>query len=56
MVRWHHGFNGHELGQSPGDCEGQEGLEYCRPCGPKESDMTWRLNNNKNKEPKDLYS
>ena len=23
MVRWHHGCNGHELGQNPGDDEGQ---------------------------------
>ena len=25
MVGRHHQFNGHELGQTPGDCEGQEG-------------------------------
>ena len=23
MVGWHHRFNGHELGQTPGDGEGQ---------------------------------
>ena len=23
MVGWHHQFNGHELGQTPGDGEGQ---------------------------------
>ena len=26
MVGWHHQFNGHELGQTLGDGEGQEGL------------------------------
>ena len=26
MVGWHHKFNGHELGQTPGDGEGQGGL------------------------------
>ena len=26
MVGWHHWFNGHELGQTPGDGEGQGGL------------------------------
>ena len=26
MVGWHHQFNGHELGQTPGDGEGQGGL------------------------------
>ena len=24
MVGWHHGFNGHKLGQTPGYGEGQE--------------------------------
>ena len=24
MVGWHHGFNGHELEQAQGDCEGQK--------------------------------
>ena len=23
MIEWHHQFNGHELGQTPGDGEGQ---------------------------------
>ena len=31
MVRWHHQFNGHELGQAPGDSEGQESLACCSP-------------------------
>ena len=26
MVGWHHRSNGHELGQTPGDSEGQGGL------------------------------
>ena len=26
MVGWHHRFNGHELGQTPGDGDGQGGL------------------------------
>ena len=37
---WHHQFNGHELGQIPGDGEGQGSLECCRPWGRKESDTT----------------
>ena len=32
--------NGHELGQTPGDGEGQEGLAWCSPWGHKESDIT----------------
>ena len=26
MIGWHHGFSGHELGQTPGDGEGEGGL------------------------------
>ena len=40
MVRWHHQFNGHELGQTPGGGEGQGGLACCSPWGCKESDTT----------------
>ena len=29
MLRWHHQFNGHELGQTPGGGEGQGGLACC---------------------------
>ena len=29
----HHWFNGHELGQTPGDNEGQGGLACCSPWG-----------------------
>ena len=46
MTGWHHQCNGHELGQTLGDGEGQRGLACCSPWGLKESDMTGRLNNN----------
>ena len=38
MVGWCHLFNGHELGQTPGDVEEQEGLACCSPWGHKELD------------------
>ena len=31
MVGWHHQFNGHEFGQSPGDSEGQGDLACYGP-------------------------
>ena len=31
MVGWNHQFNGYELGQAPGDGEGQESLACCSP-------------------------
>ena len=46
MAGWHHQCNGHELGQTLGDGEGQGGLECCSPWGRKESDTTGQLNNN----------
>ena len=46
MVGWHHLFNGHELGQTPGDDKGQW-MVCSSPGGHKESDMTEPLNNNK---------
>ena len=46
MAGWHHQCNEHELGQTPGDGEGQGGLMCCSPRGCKESDMTGQLNNN----------
>ena len=33
MIGWPHLFNGHELGQTPGDGEWQEGLACCSPWG-----------------------
>ena len=33
MVGWHHQFNGHEFGQTPGDGEGQGSLACCSPMG-----------------------
>ena len=38
--------NGHELGQTLGDGEGQGALPCCSPRGHKESDTTGWLNNN----------
>ena len=48
MAGWHHRCNGHELGQTLGDGEGQRGLACCSPQGYKESAMTGRMNNNIN--------
>ena len=33
VVEWHYQFNGHELGQAPGDGEGQGGLARWSPRG-----------------------
>ena len=46
MAGRHHKCNGHELGQTSRDGEGQGGLACCRPWGHKELDTTGRLNNN----------
>ena len=40
MAGWHHQCNEHELRQTPGDREGQEGLECCNPRDHGELDMT----------------
>ena len=45
-MRWHHRCNGHELGQTSGDGEGQGGLTCCSPWGHKGWDTTGPLNNN----------
>ena len=45
MVGWHHGLNGHEFEQAPGDGDGQGSLACCSPWGCKELDMTEWLNN-----------
>ena len=49
MAGWHHRCNGHELGQTSGDGEGQGGLVCCRTRGGKELDVIGRLNDNRNK-------
>ena len=43
MVGWHHRFNGHEFGWTPGVGDGQGGLACYGSWGHKESDMTLRL-------------
>ena len=48
MSGWHHRCNGHELGQTSGDGEGQGSLACCNPWGRKESDTTGQLTNNNN--------
>ena len=40
MVAWHHGLNGHEFEQTPGNSEGHGSLAYCSPWGHKELEMT----------------
>ena len=40
MVGWHHGLNGHEFEQTPGDSEGQGSLACCSPWDRKELDTT----------------
>ena len=44
MAGWHHQCKGHELGQTPGDSEGQGSLVCCDSWGRKESDTTEQLN------------
>ena len=46
MAGQHHKFKEHELGQIPGDGEGQGGLVCCNPWCCKESDTTEQLNDN----------
>ena len=46
MAGWHHWCNGHELGQTLGDDEGQGGLMCCSPWACKELDTTRWLNSN----------
>ena len=47
MAGWHHQLNGHEFERTLGDSEGRGKLACCSPWRHKESDMTYRLNNNK---------
>ena len=49
MVGWHHQFNGHELGKIPRANKGQGRLASYHPWDHKESDRTWQLNNNNNR-------
>ena len=44
MVGWHHQFNGHGFGWTPGVSDGQGGLACCGSWGHKESDTTEQLN------------
>ena len=44
MVGWHHRFNGHGFGWTPGVGDGQGGLACCGSWGCRESDTTERLN------------
>jgi len=48
MAWQHHRCNEHELGQTPGDGEGEGGLACCGPWGCKESDTTRQSKNNNN--------
>ena len=48
MVGCHHLCNGHELGQTLGDGEGQRSLVCCSPGDREEMDTTWWLNNFEN--------
>ena len=47
LARQYHQFNGDKFQQIPADSEGQGSLVCCSPWGHKESDMTQRLNDNK---------
>ena len=44
MIGWHHWLNGRGFVWTPGVGDEQEGLACCSPWGPKESDMTEKLN------------
>ena len=48
MAGQHHQCNGHELGQTLGDGDGQGGLVYCSPWVCKELNTSGQLNNNHN--------
>ena len=40
MDGWHHGLNGHECEQTPGDSGRQGSLACCSPWGSQELDTT----------------
>ena len=46
MIGWNHWCNGHELGQTSGDGEGQASMACCSLWGRKGLDTTVWLNNN----------
>ena len=46
MAGWYQWCNEHELGQTPGDGEGQVSLACCSPWGCEELDTTEQLNDN----------
>ena len=48
MVGWHHLLDGHKLGQTSGNGQGQGSLVCCCAWGHEEEDLTWRLNNKNN--------
>ena len=48
MDGWHYWFNGHELGQTPGDGEGQRSLACCSPWNGEKLDKICHLSNNNN--------
>ena len=48
MVGWHHQFDGHEFEQALGVGDGQVSLVCFSAWGPKELDITERLNNSNN--------
>ena len=50
MVGWHHQCNGHEIGQAPGDGDGQGNLACCSPWAHEKLDTTWRLNSKQSKK------
>ena len=56
MVGWHHQLNGHKFEQTLGDSVGCGSLVFCSPWGHKVWDTTERLNNNNNKDKKELIS
>ena len=50
MVKRYHGLDGCEFEQALGDGEAQGSLACCGPWGRRESDLTERLSNNKDKK------
>ena len=52
MVGWHHWLDGHKLGWTPGDTEGQGSLTCCSPWGCKELERTERRNNRNEEVPR----